>query len=76
MCLAIYHCDLSVIRFLLERKADPNVSWIDMDRDIILTPLRVAAMQNREAVVSLLVEYGAEINAPNQVRYLILFQNV
>ena len=43
---------------------------MNVEKNIALTPLCLAAMLKHEEVVSLLVGYGATINVTNEVRSL------
>ena len=65
--MAVYSCDIATVRFLLDRGADPNVTWVLAEKDITLTPLCLAAVRCDKAVVSLLVENGAKINSEDYV---------
>ena len=65
--MAVYSCDIATVRFLLDRGADPNVSWVLMEKDLILTPLCLAAVKGNQAMVALLVESGADINSHDEV---------
>ena len=65
--MAVDRVDIATVRFLLDRGADPNVTWTD--GDLIVTPLCRAAQRTDKALVSLLVEFGANINSQNEVRH-------
>jgi len=67
--VAVEKTDIATVRFLLDRGADPNVTWTY--RGVIVTPLCNAAQLQDKAMVSLLVEFGANINSQDEVRYEI-----
>ncbi len=67
LSMAVHFCDIATVRFLLDRGADPNVSWVIMEKDLTLTPLCLAAVKGNQAMVSLLVEFGAQINSHDEV---------
>lgn len=60
--IALENRDYSMMRFLLENGARPNIK----DNNIQETTLMAAAAKGDEVAVRLLVEFGADINQPDR----------
>lgn len=65
--MAVQHSDMSALKLLLVKGANVNASWLVPGVGVVLTPLSLAAFLDRQDVVSLLIEAGANINAANKV---------
>ncbi len=60
---AVFFGKADVVDYLLEKKADVNVT----DEKFVLTPLMAAARKNRAALGEKLIKHGADINKTNGI---------
>ena len=71
LCLAVSHSSLASIKLLLKKGANTNSSWVHLSSGIRLTPISLAAACGREDVVSVLMDFRADVNAPDEVHVIV-----
>ncbi len=65
---AINREDVQVVEFLLKNGADPNLDDLNITRFVPQSLLMIACKTGNLRIVQLLIQYGAYINIPTDVR--------